>query len=273
MNNTKGNGMTNPATRDDTWLQANAELRMDANSPSFSLRSRAIHTLRYEFAKHYCEDKIALDGACGTGYGTSILGTKARSVVGIDLAQDAIGYARSHFESGAVTFEPSLVECTRFEAQSFDVVVSFETVEHTLCPRAHMAEIARVLRPDGTAILSVPNAWGLTDHHFFDFDYDLLKEVLAPVFGTIEYWVQRAADQSGSGGEIIPLTAESLPGSYCILAICRQPLPISTAPDVYRIMAEVYTSAFARHHEFRTLAYRANTNFLVRVAHWIKNKL
>lgn len=265
--------MTKPATLGDTWLQANAELRMDATSDLFSPRSRAIHTQRYEFAKDYCAGKAVLDGACGTGYGTAILGTNARSAIGIDLAPEAIAYAKAHFESGAITFEASLVECTRFEAQSFDVVVSFETVEHTLCPRSHMAEIARILEPDGTAIVSVPNAWGLTDHHFFDFTYGLLKEVLTPVFGGIEYWVQRAADQSGAGGDIIPFTNENVSGAYCILAVCKKPLPVSTKPDIYRIMQEVYTSAFARHNEYRTLAYRANTKFASRLATWLRSKL
>ncbi|KFL35899.1 hypothetical protein N788_06395 [Arenimonas donghaensis DSM 18148 = HO3-R19] len=52
---------------------------------------------------------------------------------------------------------------------SFDVVVSNHVIEHVGDDDAqarHLAEIARVLRPDGTGYLAVPNRWMLVEPHF-----------------------------------------------------------------------------------------------------------
>ena len=140
------------------WLHANRSLRMDANDAMFPEERRQFHRARYEFALDHCRDKRVLDGACGTGYGAALIGSVAESVVGIDCAQDAIAYATATYAAPHVSFRTSFVESTPFPDDAFDVVLSFETVEHTLCPRAHLMEIARVLDPSGVAIVSVPNA-------------------------------------------------------------------------------------------------------------------
>jgi SAM-dependent methyltransferase len=49
-----------------------------------------------------------------------------------------------------------------FEAHKFDVVVSFETIEHVPFPQRAVCEIARVLKPGGWVILTTPNYLGLT---------------------------------------------------------------------------------------------------------------
>jgi SAM-dependent methyltransferase len=46
---------------------------------------------------------------------------------------------------------------------SFDAVVSFETIEHITAQEAFLAEIRRVLRPDGLLVLSCPNKTEYTD--------------------------------------------------------------------------------------------------------------
>jgi SAM-dependent methyltransferase len=44
-----------------------------------------------------------------------------------------------------------------FAAAAFDVVLSYETLEHVPDPAAFVAELARVLRPGGTLVLTTPN--------------------------------------------------------------------------------------------------------------------
>lgn len=46
-----------------------------------------------------------------------------------------------------------------FESASFDTVVSFETIEHIFDLDRILDEISRVLKDDGTLILSIPFAW------------------------------------------------------------------------------------------------------------------
>jgi SAM-dependent methyltransferase len=53
-------------------------------------------------------------------------------------------------------------EALPFEAESFDVVTSFDSLEHWHhSPRALFAEIQRVLRPGGLLLIGVPNAVNL----------------------------------------------------------------------------------------------------------------
>lgn len=56
-----------------------------------------------------------------------------------------------------------------FPAGSFDVVVSNHVLEHVgdrPAQERYVAELSRVLRPDGLLYLAVPNRWRLIEHHF-----------------------------------------------------------------------------------------------------------
>jgi len=56
-----------------------------------------------------------------------------------------------------------------FDTASFDVVISNHVMEHvgaTDAQRRHVAELHRVLRPDGIAYLAVPNRWMLVEAHY-----------------------------------------------------------------------------------------------------------
>ncbi len=241
------------------WLDKNKTLRMDANSHLFNEERRSFHLSRYEFALEYCEDKDVLDAACGTGYGSSLLGELAKSVHGIDLDSDAIEYARVKYGAEKIQFEKSLVENTAFEAGSFDVVVSFETVEHTLCPSAHAMEIARLLKDDGMAIISVPNCWGLTDHHFWDFSESMLVEIFGVFFAEIELFYNNPNNQSGRMKGIGPLDDISRPSAECILAVCRGVNKQRLKDDRHSaVMEEIYESVFRRHRAYLALFAAAN---------------
>lgn len=56
-----------------------------------------------------------------------------------------------------------------FADESFDVVLSNHVIEHVgdeRAQRAHLAELHRVLRPDGVGYLAVPNRWMLVEPHY-----------------------------------------------------------------------------------------------------------
>ena len=246
----------------DQWLEANQTVRMDANSPLFPEGRRAFHLDRYNFAADLCSKLEVLDGACGTGYGTAVLARTAKNAVGIDCDRDSIRYAHRVYGRSNLEFLCSYVEHTSFDDNSFDAVVSFETVEHTLCPRSHMMEIVRTLRPTGKAIVSVPNAWGYTDHHFFDFNLSTFRDLVHRFFGRAHFYLQ---DPQGSKQPGIHAVSGEEAGGQCILAVCEAPDKSQVAKDRYaHLMDEIYTNAFARHNEFRTLLYRQNTSLIMR---------
>lgn len=243
----------------DSWLRANRHLRMDANQPMFPLERRQFHLDRYAFARGYCAGKTVLDGACGTGYGSALLGERAARVIGIDMSEESVAYATKEYARDNVSFRKSFVEQTPFDDNSFDVIVSFETVEHTLCPRSHMMEIARLVEPErGLAILSVPNRWGLTPQHFLDFDLALLREVATPFFSKVEYFQQNPQSRHAHGG-IAPLESQNPADAQCIIAVCREPKKENLPPDRHEfVREETYQVAFARHSDYLHASHRDN---------------
>ncbi|MBI3970783.1 MAG: class I SAM-dependent methyltransferase [Chloroflexi bacterium] len=66
----------------------------------------------------------------------------------------SIDYVASHPELGAVA---DLLAGLPFADETFDCVVCSQVLEHVAEPRTALAEIARVLTPDGLLLLSVPH--------------------------------------------------------------------------------------------------------------------
>lgn len=118
------------------------------------------HVGRYEFASRFVRGMRVLDVACGAGYGAPILwGAGARSYVGVDISPEAVSIARSRYRvSEDVSF--ALGDACRLDgigAGAFDVVVSFETIEHLEDPERFLARVRDVLTPGGKLVVSTPN--------------------------------------------------------------------------------------------------------------------
>lgn len=118
----------------------------------------ALHLKRYEFAAPWCTGKDVLDAGCGVGYGTAQLAGVARRVVGVDLSEEAIGYARGRYARPNVEFAVGDVQALDFAEGSFDAVCAFETIEHLPEPARFVREARRVLRTGGVLLASTPRA-------------------------------------------------------------------------------------------------------------------
>ncbi|MGC1508140.1 class I SAM-dependent methyltransferase [Ketobacter sp.] len=240
---------------DQNWLLSNKHIRMDANTDNNPKIRRDFHIERYRFAAKFIEGMTVLDGACGTGYGSEILGQSAARVFGIDLDPGATDYASKKYGSETINFRTSAVELTPFEDSFFDAVVSYETVEHTLSPESHFKEIIRVLKPNGIAFISIPNSWGYTDQHFFDFNLDMLKSYTGRFFSDVEFFANNPTKKPSENNGIDKLTSKN-ERAECILAICRNPNKSQTLKKEERIdhlMADIYKNAFKRHNEYLNL--------------------
>ena len=117
------------------------------------------HLNRYYFAAQFTDGKHVLDAACGTGYGSAVLAHNAERVDGIDISEESIHYADQRYGADNISFQQASVESIPYPESTFDVVVSFETLEHVdeLMQGRFLREIRRVLKPDGLLIMSTPN--------------------------------------------------------------------------------------------------------------------
>src|SRR5512144_788695 len=107
------------------------------------------HWHRYALALPLARDCRVLDAACGEGYGSDALGRVAREVTGVDVAREVVGHATLRYGRQNVRFVSASCTALPFADASFDLVVSFETIEHLPGQRQMLAEFRRVLAPSG----------------------------------------------------------------------------------------------------------------------------
>ena len=101
--------------------------------------------------------KRVLDLGCRSGALTRHI-LEGNELVGLDV--DAAALAKAS-DLGIEPVQANVEEPLPFEDASFDAVVAGELFEHLQFPDALVAEIARVLRPGGVLVGSVPNAFRL----------------------------------------------------------------------------------------------------------------
>src|SRR5215203_3795600 len=89
------------------------------------------HVHRYLWAAGLVSGKRVLDVGSGEGFGSAILAGRAAQVVGIDVDPVTVEHSRLNYEASNLEFrEASALELQAFEADTFDVVVAFEMIEH-----------------------------------------------------------------------------------------------------------------------------------------------
>lgn len=164
------------------------------------------HVIRYYWASGYVKpgDRV-LDAACGLGYGGRVIrsNTRAARVVGVDGSDYAIDYANKSFSDGLGRIEyrvGMLPEAlSSFEDGSFDVITSFETLEHVADPEAVLREFHRILAPGGRILVSVPNDWSdetgedPNPYHLHVYDWHRLKSEIGASFTLEEAYAQTAS--------------------------------------------------------------------------------
>ena len=117
------------------------------------------HLHRYAMARELAAEKVVLDISCGEGYGSALLAQVARRVIGIDISRCAVEHAARKYSRDNLEFRIGSCDEIPLADNSVNLVVSFETIEHHDQHESMMAEIKRVLRPDGVIIISSPEKY------------------------------------------------------------------------------------------------------------------
>jgi 2-polyprenyl-3-methyl-5-hydroxy-6-metoxy-1,4-benzoquinol methylase len=103
-------------------------------------------------------DRRFLDVGCATGRLLEAMRERGWQVRGVDLCPESAAYAHAH--RGVQVFTGTLGEA-RFPAASFHAVHFSHLIEHVPSPRGLLAEVRRILRPGGLAVVTTPNVDGL----------------------------------------------------------------------------------------------------------------
>ena len=157
--------------------------RLHAGNPLFGV-DLARHRAAYRFAREQAQGNRVLDLGSGSGYGTAELAGAPALLAGLDRVWPDRGArsAETNFVRGDLNALP-------LASDSFDLVVSFQVIEHLEDPTLYLEAMARLLRPEGLAILTTPNL--LTSdrenpYHVHEYTGDELAGVLGQHFDAVE---------------------------------------------------------------------------------------
>jgi SAM-dependent methyltransferase len=204
------------------------------------------HWHRYAFARELARGKRVLDAACGEGYGSALLADVAASVLGVDIAEQAVAHAHARYTRANLRFERG--DCTVLDVPpaSFDLAVSFETLEHVHAQEALVAGFARALTREGIFIVSSPDKRTYSEVSGFRNEFhvrELYREellaLLAPHFPHVRLYGQKLLFQSAiwdeakpprsaiatTAGDAQPQAGLAYAPLYFIAVCSRAPLP------------------------------------------------
>lgn len=238
------------------------------------------HWHRYLFARQYVAGKRVLDVASGEGYGSALMAAQAASVTGVDISPEAVKHASERYGSAA-NLKYLCASCASIPLPdaSFDVIVSFETIEHMTEHDAFMGEVSRLLAPGGLFIISSPNRVEYSDRtgyrnefHVKELDGPELRSLLNRHFPAQHWFAQRPCFQSmlwslegpAVTNQVLAIDGESAyPAELYFLVCCaRGPGVLDQIQPSLSLVADRHHSVYAEwsrtYAENRQLAARVS---------------
>ena len=104
-----------------------------------------------------------LDIGCGPGVMTEVVLERGGTFEGLDLSTEMIREGAEKFgHLPGVTFAEGNIEALNAADNSYDQVICMAVIEYLKTPDLALSEIARVLQPGGTAIITVPKRWNIS---------------------------------------------------------------------------------------------------------------
>lgn len=218
------------------------------------------HMHRYALCAEFAAGRDVLDIACGEGYGSNILAKTAKSVIGVDISLDAVKHANEIYAKNAnnLEYRQGSAAALPFASAHFDLVVSFETIEHLMEQEQMLDEIVRVLKPDGKLIISTPDReiygkidGGHNEFHVKELSGPEFRNLLAPRFQYVQMHGQRLVTlgwmqsidvdesllavqpyQVQADGRVVQ-ALPALPAPIYWVAVCSHTAPTKLPPSVF----------------------------------------
>jgi len=137
----------------DNTFSAKPKIKYDFNIRKMGLKDRKIitHLLDYGITGKRC-----LDIGPGTGRWLTFLRENRASYLGaIDISQESLDICRRLCDK--TQRADIAVEKLDFESNYFDIIISFEVLEHLRNPSNYISEMIRVIKNGGLVMMSTPN--------------------------------------------------------------------------------------------------------------------
>jgi ubiquinone/menaquinone biosynthesis C-methylase UbiE len=98
-----------------------------------------------------------LDIGCADGTATKFIleQSKADLIIGVDVLQSSVDYAKKRFKSSKLKFLMADAEKLPFEKNQFEAVFCLDSIEHFFEPEKVIREMRRVLKKDGYLVILV----------------------------------------------------------------------------------------------------------------------
>lgn len=153
-----------------------------------------VSSFAYKFASKFIKNKTILDFGCGGGYGTEYLSRFTnKKVFGFDKDKQTIRIAKKFFnENKKINF------CDKIPKKKFDIIVSFQVIEHIKDRSKYYKNLKKILKPNGYILFSTPNK-NITSYnlkkpamvfHEIEFTPKQLKEELLKYFKVVKIFGQ-----------------------------------------------------------------------------------
>jgi SAM-dependent methyltransferase len=208
------------------------------------------HLARYTFASRLARGKRVLDAGCGAGYGSAELAHCAHEVVGMDLAMDAVAFAREHYRLPNLCFAQGSCAALPYRDSVFDLIVAFEVIEHIEQWPEFLREARRVLAPNGQFIVSTPNKSyytesrgvdGANPFHVHEFEFAEFREELKAIFPYVSLYLENHVEgmtfqpsEPGNTVEVRVDAGEPAPyESHFFVAVCAHRPMLGNPTFVY----------------------------------------
>jgi len=155
----------------------------------------AMHRFAYSVVEEYARpaDRL-LEIGFGEGYGSEIVRSWVNEYVGVEVDAEAVAHAAQKYRHPKSTFLVYEGATLAFDDSSFDVVISFQVIEHVLDPDRFLREAHRVARGGGVVLIVTPNRNHRLDqgerpwnrYHVREFSPRELETVMRHAFGAVE---------------------------------------------------------------------------------------
>ena len=125
-----------------------------------------------------------LEIGCGEGYGLDIISKNANSLTVIDKSKSVLEKIKKKHPK-INTLHQKIPPLNNLKANSFDIVISFQVIEHIEDATLFIKEIRRILKPNGKAYITTPNATktiARNPWHYKEYNYPEMNNLISNYF-------------------------------------------------------------------------------------------